>query len=569
MIKRFLTCFFVLTPFLLISCASNSQTSENDNQGTGESVSISIPKRENKSFFSSIPAETMALLEYGTPASIKSFASKIHKSLKENYTEQEIVALNICSAVMTYVWPSESFNTTIPDAAFYNKYTPIINSVKFGVYDTSSGDNDFFTCLLPNLLILTQDMKDSYCPQMIQSLEKCLTYNENSPLTKYLLGLVHLRMGNAQKSLDYLKSLESPEKKQKEVLIAKCKAYFSNQQYKKSAEFAEKVLSITPDYRPCLEILCQSLLNKEKWTEADSVSVELLRLDPDNVNYMLMRARALLFTGEYLKASTILNSCERMTPTHKDYLVLRGLLQKNWTKNMNAAVECMKTALELYPDDFEVLLLSAQIASSSGEKINNKSAIDLLTIILEKDKNNIDARELYVKELLSIGNYEKAYQIGKVLIESEDVDLFAICDFVDVCNSLKKFDEAWEIAQKLYDEDPLSEEIQRTYIKTLIIQDKKTEASELIEYLLPKSTSPMKSFLYYEKSFLDTGDKILDDLRTSLSYNGRNTDSLYKIYQIYYANKNWKMALFYLKQLSAIKPNDQEIKDKVAELEKY
>ena len=71
----------------------------------------------------------------------------------------------------------------------------------------------------------------------------------------------------------------------------------------------------------------------------------------------------------------------------------------------------------------------------------------------------------------------------------------------------------------------------------------------------------MKSFLYYRRSYLQrTEDTQLADLRSSLIANPRNSDALFRLYEIYYEKKDYRKAQYYLKQVVAIKPNDSSIK---------
>ena len=56
-------------------------------------------------------------------------------------------------------------------------------------------------------------------------------------------------------------------------------------------------------------------------------------------------------------------------------------------------------------------------------------------------------------------------------------------------------------------------------------------------------------------------EKSLADLRSSLIANPRNTDSLFRLYQIYYDKKDYRKAQYYLKQVVALNPNDTDVKN--------
>ncbi|MCI6323077.1 tetratricopeptide repeat protein, partial [Treponema porcinum] len=50
----------------------------------------------------------------------------------------------------------------------------------------------------------------------------------------------------------------------------------------------------------------------------------------------------------------------------------------------------------------------------------------------------------------------------------------------------------------------------------------------------------------------------LSDLRSSLIANPRNSDALFRLYQIYFDKKDYRKAQYYLKQVVALNPNDEE-----------
>ena len=72
----------------------------------------------------------------------------------------------------------------------------------------------------------------------------------------------------------------------------------------------------------------------------------------------------------------------RQDTTAKEYLLLRTQLQYDWSKNLNAAVSTIENALRLYPDDKDVQLFAARLASLSYTKIAGKSAEEYADAVL-------------------------------------------------------------------------------------------------------------------------------------------------------------------------------------------
>ena len=138
-----------------------------------------------------------------------------------------------------------------------------------------------------------------------------------------------------------------------------------------------------------------------------------------------------------------------------------------------------------------------------------------------------------------------------------------------MCLALRRTTEASAIADRIYADSPDDEEAQTAYIKVLASSGQVAAANQLIAKLLPDANPKMKSFLYYERSFLQgSEDQSLADLRASLTANPRNKDSLYRLYKIYYGKKDWRRAQYYLKQVVALDPANSIYVRQNAELEK-
>ena len=132
-----------------------------------------------------------------------------------------------------------------------------------------------------------------------------------------------------------------------------------------------------------------------------------------------------------------------------------------------------------------------------------------------------------------------------------------ILKHVEICLQLGKTGEALEFSQKAYEQNPQDEMIVQSYILAQIAGGNKNQSLVLINSLLENSTPKMKSYLFYRRSFLQaTEAACLSDLRSSLISNPRNSDALFRLYEIYYGKDDYKKAQYYLKQVVALNPND-------------
>ena len=544
------------------------ETTESQDE-TKQSTSIGIPTvKKSQSYFYPLSNDIVALVENGTPESIRKFYSSVYRTVKTDYTKQERVLLEISSAIMSSIWKSETLSMNYPEVDFSNPYTAAIDSAKKGIFDTSTGNSDFFTNLLPALVLFSGSSRTDYYQNAETFIERAIALNPESVLANYMMGVLKIRMGKTSESISYLSKAHTNYPSGQEIHYVLGTAYFYTKQYEKSLLQAEKLLAGTPLSTDYLYLAARSALKIKDYDKAESYTLKLLQIQPENSDYILLRSRILVEKGEYMKASSILDSYSKKRPANAEYLLLKSIVQKNWNKNYNNAADLIGKAMELSPNDEEVLLVAAQIASDSGNKIGGLTSLELAEKVLTLSPGKTEALEVCIVEMIKQKKYSDAYNMSSKLIAEKKNSTKVNVNHVDICIALGLKEEAWNLAESMYEKDPKNEDNIKVHMKVLIATDKKSQALALFKELEPTSSSAMKSFLYYEKSLIDTDtDTILSDLRTSLTYNARNIDSLYSMYKIYYGQRNWKLAQYYLKQVLAITPNDPDIIAKSTELE--
>ena len=116
-------------------------------------------------------------------------------------------------------------------------------------------------------------------------------------------------------------------------------------------------------------------------------------------------------------------------------------------------------------------------------------------------------------------------------------------------------------AETTYNANKTDETLLEAYVYAYCQSSSRDSSLQLVNSLMNNSSSKVKSYLYYRRSYLQrTEDLILADLRSSLISNPRNSDALFRLYEIYYGKKDYRKAQYYLRQVVAIKPNDSSVK---------
>ena len=188
-----------------VADADENQTEAKDSTVVAEPEAIKLPSASKpKSFFAKIDPEVVKGVEIGSAASITQAISQIRKSESE-LIESEKVLIYAASEIMRILWPSQKMTWSTYAIAEETPYTGALNSVKKGIYDTSTGNTDFLSTFLPTLVFLTPNITAGVQAQCEDGLLKSLGFCPESVAANYLTGVYYERSGAFAKAEPYLK----------------------------------------------------------------------------------------------------------------------------------------------------------------------------------------------------------------------------------------------------------------------------------------------------------------------------------------------------------------------------
>ena len=573
-IKGFFACVLLLV--LTVSCKTSGRVDSDDLSSLEAKALPSVVSAPKSSaygklfspYFSGVDDKILLSISDGSPASIRSAVSSLYKP-SGNYSEQEKVLFAMCSCIMKYAWPQERITWTVSSDLPDNLYTEALDSVAKGIFAFSSAENDVFMLTIPCLAMFTAGTVNGFYAQVLSSLEKALALNSDSVLNLYLAATAALKTKQYEKALVFSERAAAIEPNNQYIAPVYLESLLYAENAEKAYELSARYLTLSPQALDMLKLNARAAFASGRYKEAESLAAQVLQRRPDDGEFLLFRAQVLFRLEEYLSVSTLLDLYSRTDKTSKDYLLLRARLQAVWNKNLTAATASVQEALERYKDDPDVLLLAAEFAVLSGQPVASRSAFDLASAVLEKDTHNTRALAVLAKDGAKRRDWQSAYDAMSSLSQLERLSLENTLLYAQICLALNKVEQARTLLGAVYNPDTADENLRQWYIRLLIAEGKKNEASALINALLPQAAGKMKSVLYYEKSRLaSTDSQILSDLRSSLTANPRNENALYDLYAYYYRQKDYRKAQYYLKQVIALNPSDAALLKLNSELDR-
>ena len=356
-----------IVPVVEISDNANSvsETEKNTSPTSENQEGILLPAIPKKStYFEFSDPAIMENAEIGSPTAIKNVITKLRKA-NGKYTEEESVLFAVLETVASTVWPSENINFPILDSLPENVYAGIIDYVKKGIFDTNAGNSDFYTLVLPCVIVCTST-QTAFFPEAEEKLLEALDKNDKSVLVHYLLGILYKKLGNQEQSFYHLERAYELDSTCFEINFEYAKALYEKKLFQKAFDIASSLKNPEDLNLELLELCAKSALAINKLDVAESYVGKLLQKEPDNPENILLRAEILFEKGEYLRVSSLLDAYSKTDKTALKYLLLRSQLQNVWNRNTTAAISTISEALTLYPDNHEVLLCAAELISESG-----------------------------------------------------------------------------------------------------------------------------------------------------------------------------------------------------------
>ena len=555
--------------------SSKKKNKKNEDSGedeiVGDITAIKVDKERGAGagYFSGIGKNILELTENGSPESLLQAYSGIKKAAVD-YAENERVLVFVIAELLKIVWPSQGQGAQIepPEVPQRNAYTGAIDSAKNGIYDTSTGNKDFLTTVLPSLVLCGSISNSVYYDEAEKSLLAALDLRPKSVLANYLLGLLYTKTEKPAAAVERLR-VAAQESKAFEILFCLADNLNALGRYEESKSVTDSLIILYPSSIELLKLLARNSYDISNYADAERYALLVLQQNPADLEMLLFRARIFVTTGEYLKASSLLDVYSRANTTSRDYLLLRSRVQKEWNKNTALAVSTIEKALELYPNDKAVILQAAELAGESSLLVGKKSGAELANQVLAVDPQNPQALSFLAQTLFREEKWTQAYEASKKVMALSNPGVDAICSHVRICLSLGYNAEAWDSASSLYNKLPNEEKAIQIYVESMVRTGRTAQASRFINASINSSSSSMKSFLYYQRSFLAGGEAAqLSDLRSAVIANPRNSDALFRMYGIYFSKQDYRKAQYYLRQVIALNPNNQNYLRLNSELDK-
>lgn len=537
--------FFLM---LFLSCVSNPSEAKGVALGTGSEISLLLQKKR----------QIEEALTMGSPDSIEKVMELTQKEDSLSEADNRIYTW-LAYELARLVYPEMSMdlpaiNITPPDSVLVKLFIDARN----GKITTPGPDTGPLYELFPSLVIFRLKTPAA-SGAALTALERFNRFGQASALAELVRALALERSGDLNAALSAFVRAENLAPDCYPASIGRARILVEQSRGKQALDALANLSQAMTESIQVKRIKAQALYLENRWEEAWPLITAVLLADPMDSKFVLMRAHLLVERGEYKQASPLLDAYASINPGDRLYIMLRARSSFESAKDRRAAIAALKTGMQKYPEDIEMMSYGAEIMWG-GDKEDKLEAVKIAEKILSINNDNPKALKILLASYLAEGNNDKAATIADRILSTNT----AFSDYESIYKAYYKtgrLPDAARIAEKWRVQEPASEAAALALAVSLIDNGKKLDAEQLITKLLSSKGSPAyRSNLYWLQSRLQNSEEaVLASLRSALVENGMNVDALIAISDIFIKKEDFQKARFYLKQAMTIAPDRPDI----------
>ena len=458
--------------------------------------------------------------------------------------------------IIRLVYPDTPARLPPVDLPQTSTYTRIIREAERGVYiRPAPNSTDFFEYILPFLSVNEQTPQDIQ-QSILRDMERASSLRPNSVLPHYFRGLIHERARRWRDAeAAYRRVIEiSSECYPAQIGIARIRRLAGNP--REAAVLFSELAIRHPDSTDIRRELAVTLFENRDFPRALSAVDEILRIEPRNGEFLLMRAAILIEQGQYNQANASLDSYVSIDPNNRSYLYMRARIQAEGNRNRDSALNYLRSILRVNPDDTEALVYASTLLMESPRSADQAEGREFLERLRRTSGSSAEVLSLSLKDAIRRESWQEAQGfLNRILTIRRTVQ--DLTDGYYVERGLGNNSRALTYARELYERDTSNNDYTAIYISALIDNNRRDEASRLIESRLNSAPGGVvKSRFFFLRSRLHANqDAALGDLRSSLFEDPRNLDALIAMFLIYHNRREERRAVHYLRQALAIAPD--------------
>lgn len=542
----------------ILGCATPPSPVE-ETPSPDDSASSVPPETE-----SNIITDSQTQIVIASPESLTSVISELGNSDaggSELGRELIFIAQKILQIVYPLIEPPAVKVLPPPTNSIYPR---LFEDVESGQYPGITVDEASFVALLiPPLALLESDAPD-VTEASVSALNRILALIPGSVLAHFLLGLTEERSGNLDGAYERYSDAARGAESCYPAYIGMARVGLARKDYQTAREILETLSGNLPADRQILGLQARATFLGGDPEGADPLVADALQLVSTDLDLLLLRALILEALGKDEMAGRLLTRVETGMSDNIDVLLLKAkLLEKE--ERYEEALAVFQKGAELYPEDIGFARELGRLLIKTGRGDEGRAQ---LNSTLEKEPDQVDSLEILLIDAMTKQDWPAASGYVQRILEIVN-DVKYLHSDVIVNMNMGDYERAVVSADELYLQDPENATYALLLSRALIGAGDIERAGDILSQALENESEGLvaSDLFYYRSLTAQTREARLDDLRESIYQNGQNVVALIAISDLFESLENISNARRYLKQAVTLRPDDEELKEKLAQLE--
>jgi len=280
---------------------------------------------------------------------------------------------------------------------------------------------------------------------------------------------------------------------------------------------------------PSLFIEAKLAASEGRFDEALTLIDKVIAADPNDPVVLFERASMLLDAGKLDKGEAELRKVVALKADFYDAQRLLGRMLLDRAANdpakINEALEHLRAAFKIYPDDLPTGMAISQIYLSTGR---TAEAEKILAQMLERVPDQRALNYTYAQVLTKLGRGDESKQYLERAVLLDPTFGPAILQLVDIYQKENEFTKAAELLQPLIGEDPLNLDLQRQQAYFYLRAGNSEKARALFKQIADADPKDTRARFYLAESLsdLEQYDEAQKIYRTLLEQTPEDVDVL-------------------------------------------
>jgi|GEM_PF-3574940 len=285
---------------------------------------------------------------------------------------------------------------------------------------------------------------------------------------------------NADGNRDVVQDVENLVKNEEDDVrrhLARHHFYWRLSKFDEAREALREAVKAGPNDAGVVEAQFRMALIDKNWNQAETLAVKAAELNADEANGTFIRGQLEMARGRSSQAITEFTNGLKLRPVYSEGWRMYGDAQRS-TGDVVAAITAYQRALDQRPDNVQAI---SNLALTLDSAARYDEALEQYRRAMQFRANNDALRERYLTYEQDHGSKERALELRKKIAEAMPNDTTNRRGLAILYASMRKFPEAKQVLEKLFDYEGRTLQNIRTYAMVLAFAGNHDAGGKLLE----------------------------------------------------------------------------------------